>query len=70
MEMPEMEEKYFLQAIKTNGSNVNAFQGIAGFYLRQGNAEKAKEYFNRVLKLKPDDQYAKIKLDSLNGIKN
>ena len=68
MAMPELEEKYFLQAIRSNGSNVNACQGLAGFYLRQGNPDKAKEYFNMVLKLKPDDLHSRSKLDSLNGV--
>ena len=43
--------------------------GIAAFYLRQGDKEKASMYFRKILELNPEDAVAKSKLDSLNSVR-
>ena len=62
-------KKYFLQAISYDPKSVNAMNGIAAFYLRQGDKEKASMYFRKILELNPEDAVAKSKLDSLNSVR-
>lgn len=62
---PELEEKYFLDALKKDQGNVNAMNGLSAFYLKRNNTEKAKEYLNKILTINPNDETAKSKLDSL-----
>ncbi len=69
MNKPELEEKYFLDAIKKDPGNINAVNGLAAFYLKSGNKEKAQEYLKMVLKLNPADESSKKKLDSLSKVK-
>ncbi|MEP7145475.1 MAG: tetratricopeptide repeat protein [bacterium] len=66
MNMPELEEKYFLEALKKDNGNLNAMSGLSAFYIKNGNTEKAKEYLNKILKINPEDAAAGRKLDSLN----
>jgi len=66
MKNVEMEEKYFLDAVKTDQNNLNALNGLSAFYLKKNDTEKAKEYLTKVLSIKPDDAIARDKLDSLN----
>ncbi len=56
----------FNDAIASDPKNVNALSGVSEIYLQQGNKNKAIEIFNDILKLYPDNQYAKQKIDSLN----
>jgi len=65
MKNSEMEEKYFLDAVKTDPNNINALNGISAFYLKKGDSERAKVYLTKVLSIKPDDASARNKLDSL-----
>ena len=67
MKNPEMEEKYFLEAIKLNAKNVNAYSGLTAFYLKKGDKEMAKKYLKEVIALNPSDENSKKKLDSLNS---
>lgn len=69
MNKPELEEKYFLDAIKKDPGNINAVNGLSAFYLKAGNKEKAQEYLKMVLKLNPADESSKKKLDSLSKLK-
>lgn len=62
---PELAEKYFSDAVKTNSDNINALNGLANIYLKKGNKAKAKEYLNMILKINPGDENAMNKLDSL-----
>jgi len=66
MKNTEMEEKYFLDAVKTDNNNINALNGLSAFYLKMGDRDKAKEHLNKVLTIKPDDVSARNKLDSLS----
>ncbi|MEO8210933.1 MAG: tetratricopeptide repeat protein [bacterium] len=63
----ELKEKYFLESIKLDPNNINAMNGCASFYLEKGETGKAKEFFNKILLIKPDDENAMRKLDSLNS---
>ncbi|MDQ3020541.1 MAG: tetratricopeptide repeat protein [Bacteroidota bacterium] len=63
----KLEEKYFLEAINLDPNNINAMNGCASFYLKKGETDKAKEFFNRILLVKPDDENTMRKLDSLNS---
>ena len=67
MNKPELEEKFFLEAIKKDPKNLNAVNGLSAFYLKSGNKDKAKEYLKMALKLNPGDENAKKKLDSLSN---
>lgn len=69
MNKPELEEKYFLDAVRKDPNNMNAVNGLTAFYLKTGNNEKAKEYLKMVLKSNPADEISKKKLDSLSKIK-
>ena len=63
----EMEEKYFLDAIEADRNNINAMHGLSAFYLKNGQKEKGVEYLNEVLSINPEDEKAKMKLDSLKN---
>ncbi len=67
MNNPEMEEKYFLDAVNLDPGNVNSMNGLASFYLKSGNEEKAREFLYKVLKISPGNASAQGKLDSLNS---
>ncbi|HMQ69179.1 MAG TPA: tetratricopeptide repeat protein [Ignavibacteria bacterium] len=65
MGKPEMAEKYFLDAVKTDSENINALNGLASNSLSKGDRSKAKEYLEMILKINPGDENARNKLDSL-----
>jgi len=69
MNKPDLEEKFFLEAVKKDPKNLNAVNGLSAFYLKSGNKDKAKEYLKMALKLNPGDENAKRKLDSLSNAK-
>lgn len=62
-------EKYYLEALKSDESNVNSLNGIAGIYIRKGDRNKSIEYLKKALKLNPNDATAKNRLDSLSKLK-
>lgn len=66
MKNPQMEEKFFLDAVSADNKNLNALNGLSAFYLKANNKEKALEYIKKILLLNPSDENAKRKLDSLN----
>lgn len=66
MKNPELEEKYFLEAVSADSKNVNALNGLSAFYLKANNKEKALEYIRKILIINPENEIAKRKLDSLN----
>lgn len=63
----ENEEKHFLMSLDYDPKSINAMSGVAAFYLRQGNAKKAEEFFKKILEISPDNEIAKKKLDSLRN---
>jgi tetratricopeptide (TPR) repeat protein len=48
----------FEAAIKADANNHCALEGIATLYLDLGDFDKAKEYFEKVLEMKQDDEFA------------
>lgn len=66
---PVNEEKHFLMSLDYDPRSINAMNGIAAFYLRTGDKEKAEVYFREILAISPEDAVAKAKLDSLGKLK-
>lgn len=60
-------EKYFTDAIKSDGKNSSLLIGLADLYLKMGNMDKAKSNYRKAIENSPDNIYAKNKLDSLSG---
>jgi tetratricopeptide (TPR) repeat protein len=60
-------EKYFTEAIKSDGKNSSLLIGLADLYLKMGNVDKAKSNYRKAIENSPDNIYAKNKLDSLSG---
>ena len=58
-------EKSYFKAISRDEKNISFISGLADLYLRMGNEDKAREYYERILMLEPENQYALGKLDSL-----
>ncbi|MBS1514777.1 MAG: tetratricopeptide repeat protein [Bacteroidetes bacterium] len=61
--------KYFNEAVKSDPKSLNALSGASETYLLLGDKSKASETFKEILKLYPDNQYAKNKIDSLKKVK-
>jgi protein O-mannosyl-transferase len=57
----------FEEAIKIDGKNVNALGGIADYYLKKNDKNKAIEYYKKILVVNPADENSKRKLDSLKA---
>lgn len=55
-------EKIYLEIIKRDPQNIDAYKGLGQVYLKQNNLKDAKASFEYVLKIKPDDKEAKIEL--------
>lgn len=66
---PDLEEKYFIEASKKDPENLNALNGLAAFYLRKNDKEKGRSYLLKILKVKPDNETARRKIDSLDSKK-
>ncbi|MBC8484529.1 MAG: tetratricopeptide repeat protein, partial [Bacteroidetes bacterium] len=60
-------EKYLRMAIQEDEMNVNAYNGLAGIFLKRGNKEKAIEQYQKVLTINPNDENALHKIDSLEN---
>ena len=56
----------FNKAIEKDANNINAYGGLAELFLKENNSQKAKEMYSKILSISPQDQNAKLKLDSLN----
>jgi tetratricopeptide (TPR) repeat protein len=63
-----LEEKYFLRAIDVDSRNINALNGLASYYMKQNDSEKAKLYLRQLLSISPGDEAAKKRLDSLSNV--
>lgn len=55
-------EKEFIEMIRKNPKNSDAYRGLGDLYLEEGNSRDARLSFAEVLKLSPEDEYAKEKL--------
>ncbi|MFC2093514.1 tetratricopeptide repeat protein [Bacteroidota bacterium] len=58
-------EKYLRMALQEDEMNINAYNGLAGIFLKKGNKEKAIEQYQKVLTINPNDENALHKIDSL-----
>ena len=63
----DAEERSFLEALSYDEKNLNALNGLAGFYMKTGDTEKSKIYLKKVIDLNPADENSIRKLDSLNS---
>jgi tetratricopeptide (TPR) repeat protein len=62
-------KEYFNKSIEKDTKNINAYGGLAELYLKEKNNQKAKEMFEKILSINPQDQNARMKLDSLKQSK-
>ncbi len=63
------EEKKYIDRIAENHKDVDAYRALGFLYLNQKNYSDARACFRRVLKLKPDDQEVKNKLNEIKGLR-
>jgi len=63
------EEKKYIDLIATNPKDANAYRALGFLYLNQKNYSDARACFRRVLKLKPEDEEVKNKLNEIKGLK-
>ncbi len=59
-------EKMLIEVIKNDASIIEAYNSLGYVYYKQGEFKKAKLNFEKVIKLKPDFEQAKISLEVLN----
>jgi len=60
--------EYFNKSIEKDSKNINAYGGLGEMYLKEKNTQKSKEMYEKILSINPQDQNAKMKLDSLKHI--
>ena len=63
------EEKKCIDLIAANPKNIDAYRSLGFVYLNQKNYSDARACFRRVLKLKPEDQEVKNKLNEIRGLR-
>jgi Tfp pilus assembly protein PilF len=62
-------KEYFNKSIEKDTKNINAYGGLAELYLKEKNIQKSREMYEKILSINPQDQNAKMKLDSLKQSK-
>lgn len=60
------EERECIQLIKEDPSNVDAYRRLGNNYISRGNYKEAKLSFEQALRLKPDDEEAKVRLGEID----
>jgi len=70
-ENPEVseEEKKYIDIIAADHKNADAYRALGFIYLNQKNYSDARACFRRVMKLKPEDQEVKNKLEEIKGLR-
>lgn len=63
-------EKEFIEMIRKNPKNSDAYRGLGDLYLEEGNARDARLSFAEVLKLNPEDGHAKERLAEIGEEEN
>ncbi len=58
-------ENKFITAIRLDAKNVEAYRGLANVYLKQGQLEEAKQTFEFILQLNPNDDEVLINLGDI-----
>lgn len=55
-------EKTYIEIIKKDPKNIQAYKNLGNLYLKQGNLRDAMSSFEQVLKINPNDQEAKTEI--------
>lgn len=55
-------EDLLIKAIQNNPKNIEAYRIIGEIYLEKGNLKDAKEVFEQILKIDPENKQAKVRL--------
>lgn len=63
------EEKKYIDLITQNPKDTEAYRVLGYIYLKQKNYSDARACFRQVLKLKPEDEEIKNKLEEIKGLK-
>lgn len=58
-------EKVLLEGLKALPDNLNLLSYLANYYKKEGNVAKAKEIYNKILKLDPQNEAVKRELERL-----
>lgn len=64
----EEKEEIFLRIIRQNPKDIKAYKELGNLYLEDKNYQDAKSAFEEVLKINPEEEIAKEKLEELNKI--
>ena len=64
------EEKRCIDLITQNPKDLEAYRILGFIYLNQKNYSDARACFRQILKLEPEDQEVKRKLEEINGLKS
>jgi len=67
---PEQKEESLLSTLKQNPRDVKAYKELGLIYLEQNNLHDAKLAFEEVLKINPEDETAKEKLEQIKVLEN
>lgn len=67
---PEQKEENLLRALKQNPRDVKAYKELGLLYLEQKNFQDAQAAFKEVLKINPEDEVAKEKLEEIKALEN
>lgn len=68
-EEPNEEEKKYIDLIAENPKNSEAYRELGFVYLKHKNYSDARACFRQVLKLIPDDEPIKTKLEEIKGLR-
>lgn len=66
---PIEEEKKYIDLIAENPKNVEAYRELGFIYLKHKNYSDARACFRQVLKLEPDDEPIRTKLEEIRGLR-
>ncbi len=64
------EEKKYIDAIAANPKDLQAYRALCFIYLNQQNYSDARACLRQVLKLDPNDETTKAKLESIKGLRS
>jgi len=63
------QERIYIDLIAENPKDVMAYRALGFLYLNQKNYSDARACFRQALKLNPDDEEVKIKLEEIKGVR-
>jgi tetratricopeptide (TPR) repeat protein len=65
---PEQKEEHLLRSLRQNPKDIKAYRELGLLYLERNNFQDAEAAFEEVLKLNPEDEAAKMKLDEIKTL--